>query len=80
MNKSFSEDAPLLAFNNRETLIERDEHDGYRFLAVGLTRALRNVLSHHDDYGLEAGTALEWIAFISVMHRRLDQAEQIPQE
>ena len=80
INKSFSEDSPLLAFNDRHHLSERDEHNGYRFLAVGLTQALRNVLSHHDNYGLEASEALEWLAFISAMHRRLDRAVQIPQE
>ena len=80
MNKSFSEKGPLLAFNDRETMTERDEHNGYRFLAAGLTHALRNVLTHEDDYGLEANEALEWLAFISAMHRRLDRSVQIPQE
>ena len=80
MNKSFSEKTPLLAFNDRETMTERDEHNGYRFLAVGLTQALRNVCTHEDDYGLEANEALEWLAFISAMHRRLDRSVQIPQE
>ena len=79
MNKAFSEDSPLLEFNDRESMIERDEHNGYRFLAVGLTHAVRNVLTHHDSYGLEALAAFEWLAFISAMHRRLDHAQQIPQ-
>ncbi|MCY4649557.1 MAG: TIGR02391 family protein [bacterium] len=79
MNTSFSEKSPLLEFNDRENLKERDEHNGYRFLAVGLTQAVRNVLTHHDNYGLGAGSALEWLAFISAMHRRLDHAQQIPQ-
>ena len=80
IEKSFSSQSPLLAFNNRETPIERDEHDGYRFLAAGLTRALRNVVTHHDNYGLDAIAAWEWLAFVSAMHRRLDQAEQITEE
>ena len=77
LNKTFSADAPLLAFNDRETIAERDEHDGYRFLCVGLAQALRNVLTHHDDYGLDLCTAWEWLVFISAMHRRLDQAQQV---
>lgn len=80
LNKTFSEDAPLLSFSDRSTLVERDEHNGYRALAVGLAQAIRNVLSHDDNYGLTRLEALEWLAFISAMHRRLDQAEQIPQE
>lgn len=80
IEKTFSSQSPLLAFNSRETPIERDEHDGYRFLAAGLTRALRNVVTHHDNYGLSATSAWEWLVFISAMHRRLDQAEQVPEE
>lgn len=79
MNNSFSENSPLLEFNDRNTVIERDEHNGFRFLAVGLTRAIRNVVTHHDNYGFGATSALEWLAFMSAMHRRLDQAQQIPQ-
>ena len=77
MEQAFSAQSPLLEFSGRGTMIERDEHDGYRFLAVGLTRAVRNVLSHTDSYGLGEESALEWITFISAMHRRLDQAQQV---
>lgn len=77
MEQAFSAQSPLLEFSDRGTMIERDEHDGYRFLAVGLTRALRNVLSHTDSYGLDQNSALEWLTFISAMHRRLDQAQQV---
>ncbi len=77
VNKSFSAQEPLLEFNTRETTYERDEHDGFRFLAVGLARGLRNLLSHSDDFGLTGVTALEWMAFISAMHRRLDEARQV---
>lgn len=80
INKSFSEDSPLLAFSDRRSLTERDEHNGYRFLAAGLTHALRNVLSHHDNYGLSEISAFEWLCFISAMHRRLDNVFQVPQE
>ena len=59
-------------------MAERDEHNGYRSLSVGLAQALRNVLSHTDDYGLSAISAFEWLCFISAMHRRLDDVIQIP--
>lgn len=78
MNQAFSENSALLQFNDRETLIERDEHNGYRFPEVGLTHAARSVVTHHDHYGLDDCGAFEWLAFISAMHRRLDQARQIP--
>lgn len=77
IEKTFSSQSPLLAFNDRSTPLERDEHDGYRFLAAGLTRALRNVVTHHDNYGFGAIAAWEWLVFSSAMHRRLDEAEQV---
>lgn len=80
IENSFSSQTPLLEFNDRETLKERDEHNGFRHLGVGLALGLRNVLSHEDDYGLTATTALEWMAFISAMHRRLDEARQVTAE
>jgi len=77
MEQAFSAQKPLLAFSERKTLLERDGHDGYRFLAIGLTRAVRNVLTHHDDYGLSETEAREWLNFISAMHRLLDEAQQV---
>ena len=77
---AFSAQKPLLIFNERTTILERDAHDGYRFLAVGLTRALRNVLTHHDNYGLDKIQAWEWLAFISAMHRLLDGAQQATED
>ena len=80
VNLAFSEDAPLLAFTARATRAERDEHNGYRFLGAGLTLAIRNVMTHTDDRGLTPAEAFEWLAFISAMHRRLDNAQQVPPE
>ena len=77
MNKAFSAAHPLLEFNDRGSPFKRDEHDGYRFLAVGMVRAVRNVLTHHDHYGLGEIEAVEWLHFISAMHRRLDLADQV---
>lgn len=77
----FSERSPILSLNSHEsldewTLADRDEHNGYRFLGVGLILAVRNVLTHADDYEMTETEALEWMAFISAMHRRLDSAQQ----
>ena len=80
IQKSFSGEKPLLEFNDRERIHERNEHDGFRFLAVGLARGVRNLVTHSDEYGLTSITALEWMAFISAMHRRLDEARQVTSE
>ena len=81
INRAFSEDTPLLVLNSHEsldewTLMDRDEHNGYRFLGVGLVQGIRNVMTHMDDYAMTRAEALEWLAFISAMHRRLDGAQQ----
>ncbi|MCY4369668.1 MAG: TIGR02391 family protein [bacterium] len=80
IQKSFSDEKPLLEFNDRKTIQERNEHDGFRFLAVGLARGVRNLITHADEYGLTSVTALEWMAFISALHRRLDEARQVTSE
>ena len=80
INRVFSEDSPVLAFNPRLSLTERDDHNGYRFLGTGLTLVIRNVMTHTDEHGLTPTEALEWLAFISAMHRRLDNAQQVPPE
>ena len=77
INRVFSEDSPVLAFNPRLSLTERDDHNGYRFLGTGLTLAIRNVMTHTDDRGLTPAEAFEWLAFISAMHRRLDNVQQV---
>ena len=78
VNRAFSEDSPILTFSARETLVEQDEHNGYRFLGAGLVLAVRNAMTHADEYDLTETEALEWLAFISAMHRRLDGAQQVP--
>lgn len=81
IERVFSEASPILTLNSHEsledwTLIDRDEHNGYRFLGVGLALAIRNATTHADEYDLTEAEALEWMAFISAMHRRLDAAQQ----
>ena len=84
IDRAFSEKDPILAFSSETpaewTRMERDEHNGHRFLGVGLTLAVRNVMTHADDRGLTPTEALEWLAFISAMHRRLDDVQQLPRD
>jgi len=70
---------PVLAFNPLNTRADEDEHDGYRLLALGLAQGLHHVYTHDPQRReLDPHEALEWLAFISAMHRRLDRAVQIP--
>ncbi len=77
MNQVFSADKPALVFNEeRKTATERNRHDGYRSLAAGLAAGVRNVYTHLDNVPVDQIEALEWLGFISAMHRRLDRAFQ----
>ena len=77
MAAAFAREAPLLSFSRMSTRVERNEHDGYRNLAIGLALGLRNVATHADEYPMDHDGAFEWLAFISAMHRRLDGVDRV---
>ena len=54
---------------------ERNEHDGLRELSTGLTAAVRNVFTHETEPQISRTEAMEWLGFISALHRILDRAE-----
>ena len=74
----FSEERPVLAFSRRQTVAQRDEHDGFRWMAVGMTRGLRNVLTHDLAPRFSARTAFKWLVFIDAMWEQLDLAYELP--
>ena len=65
---------PHLRFSELSTTSEENEQEGYFHLAYGMIRGLRNPTSHGAGIEISEAEAFEWIAFISVMHRRLDAA------
>lgn len=74
-----SQTGPVLVLNSLTTRTERNEHRGYRLLALGMAEMLRNVLTHDPTHReISAAEALEWLGFISAMHRRLDEATLAP--
>ena len=76
---AFGGNDPVLRPGGRAQRSKRSERDGYHQLARGLTLALRNVLSHDDEYVFDEVEAFEWLAFISAMQRRLDQVDRVAQ-
>ena len=65
---------PRIAFNRFESENEISEHRGLAEVMSGVVLALRNPFSHNYRPEMERGTALEWLATISALHRRLDSA------
>lgn len=77
-NQAFSAQSPLVAFSDRLSRLEQDEHDGFRHLGIGLTRYIRNRIAHSDDPQLNQRKALIWLAFISALREDLQLARPVP--
>jgi uncharacterized protein (TIGR02391 family) len=73
MSTVFSANKPLLAFNDLTNNSERDEQEGFMHLFMGAVLALRNPRAHSvlDD---SPEFALDAIAFLSMLAKRLDTA------
>jgi uncharacterized protein (TIGR02391 family) len=75
MTTVFSKNNPILAFNDRKDKTDEDEQEGMMHLFVGAVLGLRNPRAHAllDD---SPEMALEYIALISLLAKRLDQAKR----
>jgi len=77
MRTVFSRNNPVLAFNDLADQGDQDEQEGLMHLFEGAVLAFRNPRAHD----LERDTpedALECIAFLSMLAKRLDQAKRRP--
>lgn len=67
---------PFLRVNTLTTETDQAEHEGYKLLLIGAALAIRNPLAHkvieHDPY-----QALEYLAFVSLLAKRVDAAKAI---
>lgn len=73
MEKSFSPNAPILAFNKLENQSDKDEQRGYMMMFSGAVAGLRNPRAHGFVQD-KPERALEFIAFVSLLAKLLDQA------
>jgi uncharacterized protein (TIGR02391 family) len=73
VDKVFSIEQPLLAFNSLRTETERSEHKGFAALLKGCFGAVRNPLAHEPRllwHGED--DAADYMSLISLLHRKLD--------
>jgi uncharacterized protein (TIGR02391 family) len=77
---SLKNNMPPLAFNSLQTVSERSAHSGYAHFARGVVAAFRNPTAHDPkvEFPLSQSDALDMLATISMVHRRLDQATVTP--
>jgi uncharacterized protein (TIGR02391 family) len=71
---------PPLAFNSLQTQSQRSAHTGYAHFVRGVVGAFRNPTAHEAkiEFSLSEEDALDMLATISMVHRRLDQAVVTP--
>ncbi len=73
VDKAFSIDRPLLAFNSLRTETERSEHKGFATLLKGCFAAVRNPLAHGPKILWEGeDDAADYLSMVSLFHRKLD--------
>jgi uncharacterized protein (TIGR02391 family) len=67
---------PPLAFNSLRTPSEQSAHKGYANFVRGVVGAFRNPTAHEPkvEFPVSEEDALDMLATISMVHRRLDQA------
>lgn len=77
---TLKQNMPPLAFNSLQTVSERSAHSGYAHFARGVVGAFRNPAAHEPkvEFALTEDDALDMLATISMVHRRLDQATVTP--
>lgn len=74
MAKAFSEQNPLIRLNALKSANDRSEQEGFKFLTMGAMSGVRNIYSHGDVDQMTATDAIERLAFVSLLFRRIDAA------
>ena len=79
IDKVFSIDNPMLAFNSLQTESERSQHKGFASLLKGCFAAVRNPLAHEPKI-LWRGEddAADYLSLVSLLHRKLDDCFVVP--
>jgi len=71
MAKAFSESRPLIALNEMKTANDESEQQGFKLLTMGAMSGMRNLYSHGDVAQMPPEDALERLAFVSLLFKRV---------
>jgi uncharacterized protein (TIGR02391 family) len=74
MAKAFGGEQPPIRLNDLKTANDRSEQEGFKFLTMGAMSGVRNLYSHGDVEQMGAMDALERLAFVSLLFKRVDPA------
>ncbi|HBE67052.1 MAG TPA: TIGR02391 family protein [Planctomycetaceae bacterium] len=75
MGKAFNRQNPLIAINDGTSGNDPSEQEGFMHLTMGAMAGMRNLYSHGDVDTMQAIDALERLAFISLLFKRVDAAQ-----
>ncbi|MGL6196272.1 MAG: TIGR02391 family protein [Thermoguttaceae bacterium] len=77
----FRQKNPILIINNFQTDSEKNEHNGFRSMLIGLVGVIRNPSAHELKiyWELPEQDALDLFGLLSYCNRRLDKAQKIRQ-
>jgi len=76
MAKAFGGDPPPVPLNAGRTANDRSEQQGFKFLTMGAMSGMRNLYSHGDVAQMSAMEAIERLAFVSLLFKRVDAVLQ----
>jgi hypothetical protein len=74
MMDAFDEKKPVMKLNPLVELSEVDEQRGFRYIFAGGVTAIRNPRGHEVSMPDDPDTCLDYLAFASMLIRRLEQA------
>jgi uncharacterized protein (TIGR02391 family) len=80
VDRALAGDLPLLAINPRSTASERSEQSGFANLVRGTFGMFRNPTAHEAriHWAMSKEDAEDLLTIVSLIHRRLDQAQMPP--
>ena len=76
IQNAFNEGNPALTINDRGTPLDRDEHAGFLYLTLGVTRGIRNVFTHDIEAEVSVEDGAMWLWLLNRLHRQFDHAEE----
>jgi uncharacterized protein (TIGR02391 family) len=77
MAQAFRDATPLVKLNPGRTISERNEQEGFKLIFMGASQGIRNPKAHDLVAPIDEDRALEYLAFASLLMRRLDDAETL---
>lgn len=74
VNHVFNKDRPILKIVEGDEQEQIDEREGFRFLYMGTFLGIKNPKSHSIQHLEDSSKALEYLSFLSLLMKRLDES------